>query len=184
MYPKRCLYTHQPHELVVYMHALVFFTVYDFFFWYYNFFNKLVQDFCIGFCRIKKSHRRCVCNPLQTECYRNFSCVCNHNEIMNVINTKDYIHQGDAIRLRRLHTRDRVITYQSFGLDKNKAPAIADALFFGAGNVTRTRDLLITNELLYQLSYSSLWAQIVLYIKLSHFASVFIHFNKKHFKKK
>ena len=28
-------------------------------------------------------------------------------------------------------------------------------VFFGAGNVTRTRDLLITNELLYQLSYSS-----------------------------
>ena len=25
----------------------------------------------------------------------------------------------------------------------------------GAGNVTRTRDLLITNQLLYQLSYSS-----------------------------
>ena len=27
--------------------------------------------------------------------------------------------------------------------------------FFGAGNVTRTRDLLITNQLLYQLSYTS-----------------------------
>ena len=26
---------------------------------------------------------------------------------------------------------------------------------FGAGNVTRTRDLLITNQLLYQLSYTS-----------------------------
>ena len=28
----------------------------------------------------------------------------------------------------------------------------------GAGNVTRTRDLLITNQLLYQLSYSSLFS--------------------------
>ncbi len=38
-------------------------------------------------------------------------------------------------------------------------------LFFGAGNVTRTRDLLITNELLYQLSYSSnYYTQVVLYI--------------------
>ena len=28
---------------------------------------------------------------------------------------------------------------------------------FGAGNVTRTPDLLITNQLLYRLSYTSVW---------------------------
>ena len=93
------LYTHQPHELVVYMHALVFLTVYDFFFRYHNFLDKLVRDSRVSSCKAKKSHRRCVCNSSQTECIRNFSCVCNHNEIMNVINTKDCIHQGDAIRL-------------------------------------------------------------------------------------
>ena len=27
----------------------------------------------------------------------------------------------------------------------------------GAGNVTRTHDLLITNQLLYRLSYTSMW---------------------------
>ena len=31
------------------MHALVFFAVYDFFFWYHNFLNELVQDSCIEF---------------------------------------------------------------------------------------------------------------------------------------
>ena len=42
-------------------------------------------------------------------------------QVAYVINTKDYIYTfGDAIRLRRLHTRDRVITYQSFGLDKKE----------------------------------------------------------------
>ncbi len=30
-------------------------------------------------------------------------------------------------------------------------------LFVGAGDGTRTRDLLITNQLLYQLSYTSVW---------------------------
>ena len=39
------LYTNQPHKLVVYMHALVFLTVYDFL--YNNFLNEFVQDFCM-----------------------------------------------------------------------------------------------------------------------------------------
>ena len=36
-----------------------------------------------------------------------------------------------------------------------KSRLLLKAGFFGAGNVTRTRDLLITNQLLYQLSYTS-----------------------------
>ena len=48
------LYTNQPHKLVVYMHALVFLTVYDFL--YNNFHNKFVQDFCIEFLVRKKNH--------------------------------------------------------------------------------------------------------------------------------
>ena len=81
-------------------------------------------------CKKEKSHRRCVYNPSQTECNRNISCVCNHNIIMYVINTKAYIHQGDTIRLRQLHTRWSVITYQSFGLDKNKSLAHCKCFIF------------------------------------------------------
>ena len=45
------------------------------------------------------------------------------------------------------------------------------SFIFGAGNVTRTRDLLITNELLYQLSYSSrCYLQRVLYIIVCNFS--------------
>ena len=32
-----------------------------------------------------------------------------------------------------------------------------NAVIYGAGDGTRTRDLLITNQLLYQLSYTSVW---------------------------
>ncbi len=32
--------------------------------------------------------------------------------------------------------------------------------YFGAGDGTRTRDLLITNQLLYQLSYTSIWWEL------------------------
>ena len=54
------------------------------------------------------------------------------------------------------YIRLSAITYQSFGVDKNKALRKRSALFFGAGNGTRTHDLRITNALLYQLSYSSI----------------------------
>ena len=59
---------------------------------------------------------------------------------MYVINSKDCKHQGDAIHTPRDYIRFTAITYQSFGLYKNKAPAIADALFFGASSRTRTYD--------------------------------------------
>ena len=40
--------------------------------------------------------------------------------------------------------------------EKSKKPVILEITgFFGAGNVTRTHDLLITNQLLYRLSYAS-----------------------------
>ena len=38
---------------------------------------------------------------------------------------------------------------------------------FGAGNVTRTRDLLITNQLLYQLSYSSIFVNLDIILESS-----------------
>ena len=130
---------------------------------------------------------------------RNLGCVCNHCKAVNVIrnlfryviNTKDCIHQGDAIRLRQLHTRWSVITYQSFGLDKKTDKLLLVCFLVGAGGFeppkavptdlqsapfghsgtlphihysienkngaggrTRTPDLLITNQLLYQLSYT------------------------------
>ena len=37
-----------------------------------------------------------------------------------------------------------------------KSPLSSDKGLFGAGNVTRTHDLLITNQLLYRLSYTSM----------------------------
>ena len=39
---------------------------------------------------------------------------------------------------------------------KRKIPARDHLTGIGAGNVTRTRDLLITNQLLYRLSYTSM----------------------------
>ena len=59
---------------------------------------------------------------------------------MYVINSKDCKHQGDAIHTPRDYIRFTAITYQSFGLYKNKASAIAGALFFGASSRTRTYD--------------------------------------------
>ena len=40
---------------------------------------------------------------------------------------------------------------------KTKKPGKFPPAYFGAGNVTRTHDLLITNQLLYRLSYSSIF---------------------------
>ena len=62
---------------------------------------------------------------------------CNHNEVVNIIifvknvcnQFEGFKHQGDAIHTPRDYIRFTAITYQSFGLYKNKAPAIADALF-------------------------------------------------------
>ena len=39
---------------------------------------------------------------------------------------------------------------------KEKAPCQTRGFCIGAGNVTRTHDLLITNQLLYRLSYASI----------------------------
>ena len=41
------------------------------------------------------------------------------------------------------------------GQKQKKTPKSCDFGVFGAGNVTRTHDLLITNQLLYRLSYTS-----------------------------
>ena len=48
-----------------------------------------------------------------------------------------------------------VITYQSFGLNQ-KTPSREDLVFFGAGNQNRTDDLVITNDVLYRLSHTSI----------------------------
>ena len=50
---------------------------------------------------------------------------------------------------------------EAAGLFENKRKGEKDSIFFtfsfGATDVTRTHDLLITNQLLYQLSYSSIY---------------------------
>ena len=62
-----------------------------------------------------------VCNP-------EFISVCNQSE--------EKCTCGDAIHATRDYIRLSAITYQSFGLDKNKALVETSALFFGAPNRT------------------------------------------------
>ena len=46
--------------------------------------------------------------------------------------------------------------------DKKQRPASLQAFdLYGAGTRSRTRDLLITSQLLYQLSYTGVWATII-----------------------
>ena len=47
---------------------------------------------------------------------------------------------------------------ESFATKKHRKPKFS--MLFGAGGVTRTHDLLITNQLLYRLSYTSAFAQM------------------------
>ena len=47
-------------------------------------------------------------------------------------------------------------------LHKKQRPASLQAFdLYGAGTRSRTRDLLITSQLLYQLSYTGVWATII-----------------------
>ena len=75
---------------------------------------------------------------------------------------------------RKREGRFGVSGSQSDITEKSKKPVILEITgFFGAGNVTRTHDLLITNQLLYRLSYASSFCRFLdsLYI-LSRRAAV------------
>ena len=53
--------------------------------------------------------------------------------------------------------RRRFITGQQNAFGRNdKAPHYCEASLYGAGTRSRTRDLLITSQLLYQLSYTGI----------------------------
>ena len=53
------------------------------------------------------------------------------------------------------HARSRACYVRCYVRDKNKGPASLQALvLYGAGTRNRTRDLLITSQLLYHLSYT------------------------------
>jgi hypothetical protein len=57
---------------------------------------------------------------------------------------------------------------KGWGVGQNKKTSAYADVFFGAGGVTRTPDLLITNQLLYRLSYTSkylifVWSTTELY---------------------
>ena len=100
--------------------------------------------------------RSLVCNPqLVAEC--------NHFEEMYVIHRRWYVINpkedtpGDAIHATRDYIRLTAITYQSFGLDKNKGTVETVPLFFGAANQNRTGDLILTKDVLYHLSHSSIF---------------------------
>jgi hypothetical protein len=48
--------------------------------------------------------------------------------------------------------------FSVFATKKHRKPKFS--MLFGAGGVTRTHDLLITNQLLYRLSYTSAFVQM------------------------
>ena len=55
----------------------------------------------------------------------------------------------------------RILTHTIFSIfatKKHRKPKFS--MLFGAGGVTRTHDLLITNQLLYRLSYTSAFVQM------------------------
>ena len=72
-----------------------------------------------------------------------------------VINPKDYINTPWVITytIKRDYIRLTAITYQSFGLDKNKAP-LSRCFIFGGDGRDRTDDLLNAIQALSQLSYA------------------------------
>ena len=60
-----------------------------------------------------------------------------------------------------------------------KSSANAELFFNGAGNRTRTYDLLITNQLLYQLSYASIFNTRLIYHFKVNLSSNSINFLKE-----
>ena len=50
------------------------------------------------------------------------------------------------------------VYFSVFATKKHRKPKFS--MLFGAGGVTRTHDLLITNQLLYRLSYTSAFVQM------------------------
>ena len=62
---------------------------------------------------------------------------------------------------KRLHEKIR------FDWRKKKEQIVRSALFSGAGNQSRTDDLVITNDVLYQLSHASIAMRLTNYITTS-----------------
>ena len=60
-----------------------------------------------------------------------------------------------------------IVAKSPFRYNKNQKIPARKLAGTGAGNVTRTRDLLITNQLLYRLSYSSKPYLVIRYISYS-----------------
>ena len=79
-------------------------------------------------------------------CNQQLVAVCNHFEERYVINPKVLRLDDIPFALQTDYIRLTAITYQSFGLDKNKALAETSALFFGAANQIRTGDLVLTKN--------------------------------------
>ena len=65
------------------------------------------------------------------------------------------VGHGVGQRLTRIVTRT---VFGIFATKKHRKPKFS--MLFGAGGVTRTHDLLITNQLLYRLSYTSAFVQM------------------------
>ena len=60
-----------------------------------------------------------------------------------------------ALRILRMSYLLYCAPITASSMERKKRPAVKTARRFGASDVTRTHDLLITNQLLYQLSYTS-----------------------------
>ena len=93
--------------------------------------------------------RKTECNRFRKKMYvihRRWNVINPRERNIQVLRLDDipFALQTDYIRLT-------AITYQSFGLDKNKALVSASALFFGVPEGIRTPDLLVRSQLLYPI---------------------------------
>ncbi len=77
------------------------------------------------------------------------------------------LEPGFVSRNRKLHVREpgdlqneKTRQKAGFSGDPEILKAFSGTLY-GAGTRSRTRDLLITSQLLYQLSYTGVWATII-----------------------
>ena len=70
---------------------------------------------------------------------------------------RTFRQEGQGVGQSLTHTLTHNV-FDIFVTKKHRKPKFS--MLFGAGGVTRTHDLLITNQLLYRLSYTSTFVQM------------------------
>ena len=115
--------------------------------------------------------RKTECNRFRKKMYvihRGWNVINPRERNIQVLRLDDipFALQTDYIRLT-------AITYQSFGLDKNKALVSASALFFGVPEGIRTPDLLVRSQLLYPAELQTQIQHDTVYSVSTFLSSVF-----------